>query len=294
MLKLLKKLSTYKWLVVLVFILIFFQAISELYLPTLMGDIVDNGVVLGDIPYIWKIGGLMLFVAAIGVGVSVTASYYSAKIAMGFGRDIRQKVFSHVQKFSLQEFDTFGTASLITRTTNDITQIQQVVLMMLRMVIMAPLMLIGGIIMAVSKDAKLSLVILLILPFLVGAILMILKKGLPLFKAVQKKLDKLNLVMRENLTGIRVIRAFNREKDEKERLEIANKNLTNVSIRVNKLMAFAMPVMMLLMNLAIVSIIWFGGIRIDNGGMQIGDLMAFIQYVMHIMFALSWHQLCLL
>lgn len=286
MIKILKNLSTYKWLIVSVFLLIFFQAMSELYLPTLMGDIVDNGVVLGDIPYIWKLGGLMLLVAAVGVGVSVMASYYSSMVAMGFGRDIRQKVFSHVQKFSLQEFDEIGTASLITRTTNDITQLQQVVLMMLRMVIMAPLMLIGGIIMAVSKDAKLSLVILVILPFLVLAILVILKKGLPLFKAVQRKLDQLNLVMRENLTGIRIIRAFNREKEEKERLEKANKNLTDVSIKVNKIMAFAMPIMMLLMNLAIVSIIWFGGIRINNGGMQIGDLMAFIQYVMQIMFAL--------
>src|SRR5690625_495197 len=286
MINVIKNLRTYKWLVILVFLLIFLQAMSELYLPTLMGDIVDNGVVLGDIRYIWKMGGWMLLIAALGVGVSVAASYYSSIVSMGLGRDLRRKVFMHVQKFSLQEIDEIGTASLITRTTNDIIQIQQVVLMMLRMVIMAPLMMIGGIIMAVSKDAKLSLVILVILPFLVMAMLIILKKGLPFFREVQRRLDKLNLVMRENLTGIRVIRAFNREKDEKKRLENANKSLTDVSIKVNKIMAFAMPIMMLLMNLAIVSVIWFGGIRIDSGGMQIGDLIAFIQYIMHIMFSL--------
>lgn len=205
---------------------------------------------------------------------------------MGMGRDLRLKVFNHVEKFSLQEFDEVGTASLITRTTNDITQVQQVVIMMLRMVISAPIMLIGGLIMAVSMDAKLSLVIVVTMPLLIGSILLILYKGVPLFQTVQKRLDRLNLVLRENLTGIRVIRAFNRETQEKERLKKANKELTDVSIKVNKIMAFMMPVMMLVMNLTVVGIIWFGGIRIDNGGMQIGDLMAFIQYVMQIMFAL--------
>lgn len=286
MIRILKNLSVYKWLVIAIFVLIFAQAMSDLYLPTLMGDIVDNGVVSGDIPYIWRIGGLMLFVAALGVCVSIAASYYSSKVAMGLGRNVRHKLYNHIQKFSLQEFDEVGTASLITRTTNDITQVQQVVMMMLRMVITAPLMLIGGMIMAVSKDAKLSLVIIAVMPFLIGSILLILKKGVPLFKAVQKRLDKLNLVMRENLTGVRVIRAFNQEDQEQDRLKTANTNLTDVSIKVNKIMAFMMPTMMLLMNLAIVAIIWFGGIRINNGGMEIGDLMAFIQYVMQIMFAL--------
>lgn len=286
MLKILKNLNNYKWLVVAIFVLIFAQALSELFLPTLMGHIVDNGVVTGNIPYIWKIGLLMLFVAAIGVIVSVLASYYSAKVAMGLGRDIRRKVFKHVQQFSLQEFDEVGTASLITRTTNDITQIQQVLMIMLRMVVLAPFMMAGGIIMAVSKDAKLSLIIVATMPILASGVILIMKKGLPLFKAVQKRLDKLNLVMRENLTGVRVIRAFNKEEKEAERLDGANANLTNVSIRVNKLMAFMMPTMMLVMNLTVVAIIWFGGIRIDNGGMQIGDLMAFVQYVMQIMFAL--------
>ncbi|WP_240377070.1 ABC transporter ATP-binding protein [Bacillus piscicola] len=287
MLHILKKLSVYKWLVVLIFILVFAQAMADLYLPTLMGDIVDNGVVKGDVAYIWKVGSLMLLVAAAGVGVSILASYYSSKVAMGHGRDIRRSVFQHVQQFSLKEFDEIGTASLITRTTNDITQIQQVMMMILRMVITAPIMLAGGIMMAVSKDAKLSLIIVATMPFLLGSILFILKKGMPLFKAVQERLDKLNLTMRENLTGIRVIRAFTREKEEAKRLKTANTNLTDVSIKVNKIMAFMMPTMMLVMNLTIVAVIWFGGIRIDHGNMQIGDLMAFIQYVMQIMFALA-------
>src|SRR5699024_6798193 len=249
-------------------------------------NIVDNGVVEGDITYIWKVGAGMLGVAALAVGVAVLASYYSSKIAMGHGRDLRKEVFSHVQTFSSREFDEIGGASLITRTTNDITQIQRVMMMLLRMVIMAPLMMAGGVIMAVSKDPKLSLVVLGVMPFLTVAIILILKKGMPLFKAVQKRLDKLNLIMRENLTGVRVIRAFNKESVESDRLETANTNLTDVTIKVNKLMAFLMPLMMLLMNLTVVAIIWYGGVRIEGGNMEIGDLMAFIQYVMQIMFSL--------
>lgn len=285
MLKVLKNLSVYKWTVAAVFGLIFLQSMADLYLPTLMADIIDKGVVVGDIPYILKVGGIMLVVTAFGALAAVGASYFSSKAAMGLGRDLRRKVFHHVEGFSLQEFDKFGTASLITRTTNDITQIQQVV-MMLRMVLSAPIMLIGGIIMAVSKDPKLSMVILLAMPVLIIAIVIIFLKGMPLFQLVQKKIDRLNLVLRENLTGIRVIRAFNREKEEQKRLEGANRDLTDVSIKVNKIMAFAMPFMMLIMNLTVVGVIWFGGIRIDGGYMEIGDLMAFIQYVMLIMFAL--------
>lgn len=286
MIKLLKNLTFYKWIVLAVFGLVFIQSMSDLYLPTLMADIIDKGVVVGDTPYIWKIGALMLLVAAFGAFASVIASYYSSKAAMGLGRDIRRKVFTHVEKFSLQDVDHIGTASLITRTTNDITQVQQVVIMMLRMVISAPIMFIGGLIMALSKDAKLSLIIVVTIPLLVGSILLIMNKGIPLFKAVQTRLDRLNLVLRENLTGIRVVRAFNREKEEKIRLQKANKDLTDVSIKVNKVMALLMPVMMLVMNLTVVGVIWFGGIRINNGAMEVGDLMAFIQYIMQIMFAL--------
>lgn len=286
MIKILKNLNPYKWVVLAVVLLVFGQSMAELFLPTLMADIIDNGVIKGDIPYIWTIGGWMLLVSAIGAIAAVFASFYSAKAAMGMGRDLRQQVFKHVGQFSLQEFDEVGTASLITRTTNDITQVQQVVIMMLRMVISAPIMLVGGVIMAVSKDAQLSLVIIGAMPVLAVAILLVLKYGMPLFQEVQKRLDGLNLVVRENLTGIRVIRAFNREPEEKARLQKANRELADVSIKVNKVMAFMMPVMMLVMNMTVVAVIWFGGIRINNGAMQIGDLMAFIQYVMMIMFAL--------
>ncbi|GKV66972.1 MULTISPECIES: ABC transporter ATP-binding protein [unclassified Sporosarcina] len=286
MLKILKNLSAYKWLVAVIFGLVFLQSMSELYLPTLMADIIDHGVVVGDIPYIWKIGGLMLGVSALSAIASVSVSYFSSKTAMGLGRDIRRKVFTHVESFSQQDFDKIGTASLITRTTNDITQIQQVVIMILRMVLSAPIMFIGGLIMALSKDVKLSLVIVAAMPVLVALIFFVFRKGMPLFKAVQKRIDRLNLVLRENLTGIRVVRAFNREEEEQKRLREANENLRDVSINVNRVMAFLMPVMMLIMNLTVVGIIWFGGIRIDNGSMQIGDLMAYIQYVMLIMSSL--------
>ncbi len=286
MIKILKNLSVYKWIVVAILALVFIQSMADLFLPTLMAEIINEGVVLGNIPLIWKIGGIMLLVSAFSALASVAASYYSSKAAMSVGRDIRSKVFKHVESFSLQDFDKIGTASLITRTTNDINQVQQVLIMMLRMVVSAPIMFVGGLIMALSKDVKLSLVIVAAMPFLIGSILIVLYKGLPLFKAVQKRIDRLNLVLRENLTGVRVVRAFNREKEEQVRLRQANEDLTDVTIKVNKLMAFVMPIMMLIMNLTIVGVIWFGGIRIDSGGMQIGDLMAYIQYVTMIMFSL--------
>ncbi|MBR3216054.1 MAG: ABC transporter ATP-binding protein [Exiguobacterium sp.] len=286
MIKLLKRLVSYKWAVLMVLLFVFAQSLADLFLPTLMADMIDNGVVTGDTGYIWRMGGIMLGVTGLGALAAVVASFYSSKAAMGFGRDLRRCVFNHVERFSLEEFDRIGTASLITRTTNDITQVQQVIIMMLRMVVSAPIMFVGGLIMAISKDATLSLVIVAAMPVLVLSIFLIFWKAMPLFKMVQKRLDRLNLVLRENLTGIRVIRAFNREKEEQVRLTEANERLTDVSIKVNQIMAFLMPVMMLVMNLTVVSVIWFGGIRIDNGAMEIGDLMAFIQYVMQIMFAL--------
>ncbi|HEX3031046.1 MAG TPA: ABC transporter permease, partial [Bacillota bacterium] len=286
MIKLFRFLKTYRLAVTGVLLLMFLQSLSDLYLPTLMADIVDLGIVRGDIPYIWQIGAFMLLVAGLGGICSVGGSFLSAKIASGYGRDLRSRVFSHVENFSLQEFDEIGTASLITRTTNDINQVQQVLIMMMRMMISAPMMCIGGIIMAVSKDAELSLVLVVIIPILVGAIFIISRRGLPLFKAMQIKLDHLNLVLREALTGIRVIRSFNRTDYENSRFDEANLDLTNNAIRVNKLMASLMPIMMLVLNFSSIAIIWFGGIRIDNGEMQVGALMAFLQYAMQIMFSL--------
>lgn len=284
--KLFRLLKPYRLFVAAVLVLVFFQTLSELYLPTLMSDIVDTGVVKGDTPYIWKVGLIMLIIALLGMVCSIAASYFSAKAASGFGKTLRGKVFNHVSNFSLEEFDKVGTASLITRTTNDINQMQQVLIMILRMMVMAPMMCIGGVIMAVSKDATLSLVLVVIVPVLAAAIFLIARKGIPLFKAIQKKIDRLNLVMREGLTGIRVIRSFNRIDHEKKRFAEANLDLTDTSIKVNKVMALMMPIMMLVMNLSSVAIIWYGGLRIEGGHMQVGDLMAFLQYAMQIMFSL--------
>lgn len=286
MIKLLKNLSPFKLAVAAVLILVFLQSMGDLYLPTLMSDIVDKGIVQGDRDYIWKIGGFMLLVAGGGALCSVFASYLSAKVAAGFGKNIRSRMFNHVENFTLHEFDKLGTASLITRTTNDITQVQTVLTMMLRMMIGAPMMMIGGLIMAVSEDAKLSLIFVVVIPVLVGAIFFIGTKGLPLFKAIQVKLDKLNRVLREHLTGIRVIRSFNRIEHENRRFSEANKDLTDTAIKVNKVMAGLMPIMMLVMNFSMIAILYYGGIRIGDGDLQVGSLMAFIQYAMQIMFSL--------
>ncbi|MED0670038.1 ABC transporter ATP-binding protein [Aneurinibacillus aneurinilyticus] len=286
MIKLFRFLYPYRISITIVLALIFLQALSDLYLPTLMADIVDTGIVKGDIPYILRIGGFMLLIAAIGMICSISASFLSAKISAGFGKLIRNRVFTHVENFSLQEFDRLGTSSLITRTTNDITQVQQVVTMMLRMMISAPMMCIGGIIMAVSKDAKLSLVLVVVLPVIAAAIFAVVSKGMPLFKAMQVKLDKLNLVLREGLIGIRAIRSFNRIDHEKRRFDKANVDLTKTAVKVNRIMALLMPVMMLALNFSSIAIIWFGSIRIDSGDMQVGSLMAFLQYAMQIMFSL--------
>ena len=285
MIKLFKNLKPYTLTIIVVMVLVFLQSLSEIYLPTLMSDIVDTGVINGDVAYIIRIGGWMILIAVIGMISAIFGSYWAAKVAIGFGRDLRTKVFTKVESFSLEEFDEKGTASLITRTTNDITQIQQGVLM-LRLFLRAPMLCIGSIIMAVSKDAKLSLVLVVILLILTLLIVLLSKKSIPLFKSMQIKLDKLNLVLRENLTGIRVIRAFNRDNYEKKRFHEANLDLTETAIKVNKLMAILMPLVMLIFNLTIIAILWFGSIRINSGSMQVGDLMAFIQYASQIMFSL--------
>lgn len=286
MIKLFKFLKPYAATVAAVVMLFFLQSMAELYLPTLMSDIVDKGIYNGDTSYIIKTGGFMLLVAGGSAVCVIIASLLASKTAMKFGRDLRKKVFERAESFSLHEFDKIGTSSMITRTTNDITQVQTVTVMIMRMMISAPLMCIGGIIMAVQKDRGLSWVLVVVIPLLVGVIGFVAAKGVPLFKAMQVKIDKLNLVVRENLTGIRVIRAFNRIDDEKKRFVAANEDLTNNAIKVNLIMAAMMPLMMLIMSLTSVAIIWFGGIRIDQGDMQVGAMMAFIQYATQIMFSL--------
>jgi ATP-binding cassette subfamily B protein len=251
-----------------------------------MADIVDKGLQNNDVNYILRIGGFMLLIAAGGTLCAIIATYLSSKAAVGFGTILRQKIFSKVESFSLHEFDKLGTATLITRTTNDVTQIQQVSVLIFSMMITAPLTCIGGVIMALQQDASLAWVLVVVIPILFGVIGLTLKKGLPLFKVMQEKIDKLNLVLRENLTGIRVVRAFNRIDREKIRFDDANADLMDNAIKINILMAVLMPVMMLIMNITTVALIWFGAIRIEDGTMQIGSLLAFIQYATQILFSL--------
>lgn len=286
MIKLFRFFKPYKLLVALILVLMFGQAMAELYLPTLMSDIVSKGMVSGDTGYILRYGGYMLIVALGSTLCAIAGSFLSSRAAVGFGRDLRNDVFTRVESYSLHEFDKIGTASMVTRTTNDITQIQTVLIMGMRFLIYAPIMCIGGIIMAMSKDKKLTLVLAVVLPLLVAAIGSLAAAVVPMFKSMQKKLDKVNLVLRENLIGIRVIRAFNRIDTERNKFDEASRDLTDTSIKVNKIMAGMQPIMMLIMNITSVSIVWFGSLRIRDNKIEIGDMMAFLQYAMQIMFSL--------
>ena len=300
MIKLFRFLKPYTIQIIFIIMLVFTQVLANLYLPTLMADIIDKGITNKDVgftisilgfsgiykgtDYILRIGGIMLLISAGGAICSVIASYLSSRTAVGFGRILRNKIFTKVEGFSLHEFDKIGTATLITRTTNDVTQVQQVTVIIFSIMLFAPLTGIGGVIMALREDKPLTLIFAVVIPLLAIIIGIVLKKGMPLFKLMQVKLDKLNLVLREGLSGIRVIRAFNRIDAEKVRFDDANADLMNNAIKVNIIMAFLMPIMMLIMNLTTLAIIWFGGLRIENGGMEIGSLIAFIQYGMQILF----------
>ena len=286
MLKLFRYLRPFAVPIAVILVLVAGAAIAELYLPTLMADIVDRGITRGDTQYILRVGGLMLIVALADMGFALVTAFLSARVSMGFGRDLRRLVFSRVSGFSLHEFDVVGTPSLITRTTNDITQVQTFTMMLLRMFIFAPIMAIGGVIMAYRQDAKLTWVLAVVVPVIAAVVVFVAARAMPMFRSIQAKIDKINLVLREGLTGVRVIRAFNRVDHETRRFDDANRDLTAVSIRVNKLMALMMPLMMFLMNITTIAIIWFGAQRIDLGEMQVGSLIAFIQYAGQILFSL--------
>lgn len=283
--KMFKYLRPYRGSIFLVLILIFLQSMSSLYLPTLMSNIVDTGVRTGNVGYIVRVGAWMLLVAVAGVGCSVLAGMYASKVSANFGKVLRRDVFTRVENFTLHEFDGLGTASLITRTTNDVTQVQQLVNMMLRMMVMAPLTMIGGVLMAVITNARLSLVIVVVIPVLGLTIFSVLWRGLALFQVIQTKIDNLNRVLREMLTGVRVIRSFHRTRYEEARFDRANQDLTDTSVRVNQIMASLMPAMMLIINFSTLAIIWFGGMQMNSGDLQVGNLMAFLQYLMQILFA---------
>lgn len=286
MTRLFSYLKPFRWQVAGALVMVFLQSLADLKLPSLMARIVDDGIVKRNIPCIWQTGSYMLLVALGGAICMIFGGYLSAKASTGFGRELRNAVFSRAESFSLSQFDKIGTSSLITRTTNDIMQVQSVALMFMRMVIMAPMSAVGGVIMAVSEDARLSMVLVAVLPIIVGSMIYFGRKGLPMFAAMQSKIDRLNLVLRERLTGVRVVRAFNRDAWEAQRFDEASLDLTQTAMQVHRLMSALMPLMMLTLNLTAIAILWIGGHRIDAGDLQIGSLMAFIQYAMRILSSL--------
>jgi ATP-binding cassette, subfamily B, multidrug efflux pump len=277
-------LAPYRSPIVLVLGLLLVQAIGNLYLPTLNGDIINNGVAKGDTDYILRIGGLMLSASLILAIASVVAVYFGARVAMGFGRDVRGALFRKVETFSQVEVNAFGAPSLITRNTNDVQQVQTVVFMGLTLLISAPILIVGGIFMALQQDVPLSGLLVVVLPIMVAFIALVMSRAIPLFQAMQKKVDRINQVMRETLAGVRVIRAFVRTKHEEERFEEANQDLFSTALRVNRLFAVTIPVMTAILNLSTVAVMWFGAIRVDAGQMPIGNLTAFLQYLTQILF----------
>ena len=285
MIRLLGLLRPYRASIALILCLAFLQSLANLYLPTLMADVVDEGIVKNNVGYILRTGGLMVLVTLAGAACAVTGAFFSSHVAIGFGRIVRGRIFKHVQQFSLHEFDSFSTASLITRTTNDTTQMQQVLTMVFVMVITAPMMAIGGTILALAQDRTLALVLVAVMPLVSAIFLVIVRRAIPLFQAIQVKLDRLNLVLDEGLMGVRVIRAFDRDASQHQRFDQANLDVTQTAIAVNRIVAFLMPAMLLTLNVTSVAILWFGSIRIDHGQMQLGALIAFLQYAMMILFA---------
>ena len=368
--KLLKYLEPFRVMIVCIVVMIAIQAISELYMPNLMSDIINNGISkveysldfkalqnailtdslpelldklesqgitkemflqnsdkiissmkenmlsaensddlnnmttedyvlfqkmlslgiieaenVSDMEYIKEVGTKMILVTFVITSVTIIANFLSAKISMGYGKILRQKIFEKVSTFSQGDINKFGTPSLITRTTNDVTQVQNATVMVLRMMVMVPIMSIGSIFMALSKDKTLTWVLAVAVPILFVILAIVMKKATPIFKSLQIKLDNLNKVMREQLSGVKVIRAFDKDEYERKRFEKVNKDHIDTAIKVNRIVAVLMPTMTILMNFTTIAVVWFGAKRIDTGAMQIGDMMAFIQYAMHVLFS---------
>ncbi|GID68797.1 multidrug ABC transporter ATP-binding protein [Actinoplanes cyaneus] len=264
----------------------FLQTLATLYLPTLNADIIDKGVITGDTGYVMQVGGWMLAITVLQIAAQIVAVYFGARTAMAVGRDVRDSIFSRVQTFSAREVGQFGAPSLITRTTNDVQQIQMLVLLTFTLMVSAPIMCVGGIVLALRQDVPLSSLLLVIIPILIGVVALIISRMRPLFRSLQVKLDRVNQVMREQITGIRVIRAFVRDDREKARYEVANDDLTQVSLKAGKIMALMFPTVMLIVNLSSIAVLWFGGHRIDGGHMQVGALTAFLSYLMQILMSI--------
>lgn len=275
----------YTRFVVAVFILQLLSTIAALYLPSLNAQIIDRGVSTGDTDFIWSTGRTMLMVCVAQVVTAIAAVYFGARTAMSVGRDIRRDVYRKVDELSGLEIGTFGTATLITRGTNDVQQVQMLVLMTLNFMVSAPIMCIGGIIMALREDAGLSWLVWVSVPVLFIIVSVLVGILLPLFRLMQDRIDGINGVLREQITGIRVIRAFVREPYESERYRLANERLTRVSIRVGNVFVLMFPVIMMVLHLATAAVLWFGGQRVDAGEMQVGSLTAFLQYLLQILTA---------
>ncbi|MET9714648.1 ABC transporter ATP-binding protein [Streptomyces rochei] len=275
-------LRPYRKPIALLVALQFVQTCASLYLPTLNADIIDNGVVMGDTGYILGYGALMIAISLVQVVGNVGAVYFGARTAAALGRDLRAAVFDRVQSFSAREVGGFGAPSLITRTTNDVQQVQMLALMTFTLMVSAPIMCVGGIVMALGLDVPLSGVLVGVVPVLAICVTLIVRRLRPLFRAMQERLDTVNRVLREQITGNRVIRAFVRDEYEQQRFRKANADLTEVSLGTGNLLALMFPVVMTVVNLSSIAVVWFGAHRIDSGGMQIGDLTAFLAYLMQI------------
>ncbi|GAA0464952.1 multidrug ABC transporter ATP-binding protein [Actinoplanes capillaceus] len=279
-------LGPYRKDITLVVLFQFLQTVATLYLPALNADIIDNGVVEGDTGYVMRVGAGMLGITLLQIAAQGVAVFFGARTAMAVGRDLRASIFNRVQGFSAREVGQFGAPSLITRITNDVQQIQMLVLLTFTLMVSAPIMCVGGIVLALRLDVPLSSLLLAIVPLLVIVIGLIIVRMRPLFRSMQERLDRVNQVMREQITGIRVIRAFVRDDHERERYGIANGDLTDVSLRVGRIMALMFPTVLLIVNLSSVAVLWYGGHRIDSGGMEVGELTAFISYLMQILFSI--------
>ncbi|TFD66124.1 ABC transporter ATP-binding protein [Cryobacterium sp. Hb1] len=268
-----------------VFVFQLAQSIASLFLPTLNADIIDEGVATGDTGYILRVGALMLLITLAQILCAIVAVYFGAKVAMKVGRDLRGDVFSRVGEFSEQEVTRFGAPSLITRSTNDVQQVQMLVLTTCTLLVSAPILSIGGVIMAIRQDVQLSWLIAVSVPILLIAVGFIVVKMVPLFRKMQTRIDTVNRVLREQLTGIRVVRAFVREDVEIARFATANQDVTDVALSSGRLMALMFPIVMLVLNVSSVAVIWFGAFRIEDGSMQVGTLIAFLSYLMQILMA---------
>ncbi len=276
---LIRYLKTYRWLLLGILVFQFASAMASLYLPRLNADIIDQGVARGDTAYIWSTGSFMLAISLGQIVASIIATYFAARAAMGAGRDIRRDVYERVSGFSEREVSKFGPGSLITRNTNDVQQVQMLAMMGATMLVTAPLLAIGGIIMALQQDVGLSWLIAVSVPVLLVFVAILISRMVPLFRSFQTKLDAVNRIMREQLTGVRVVRAFVREPIEEERFRGANTDIMIVGRKVGSLFVLMFPAAMLVLNLTVIGVIWFGGIQVNAGTVEIGTLFAFMQYV---------------